>query len=79
MAATVDNLASHYSYRVIRGFADANGVQVPFDAVGVIRPRIDELALRLPRALGVDVLGEEAHERVVHSTLRRQRALRAAS
>jgi hypothetical protein len=37
MAATVDNLSSHYSYRVIRGFADANGVQVPFDTVGVIR------------------------------------------
>ena len=37
MAATVDNLSSHYSYRVIRGFVDANGVQVLFDTVGVIR------------------------------------------
>lgn len=37
MAATVDNLESHHSYRVIRGFADANGVHVPFDTVGVIR------------------------------------------
>ncbi len=37
MAATVDNLESHHSYRVIRGFADANGVHIPFDAVGVIR------------------------------------------
>ena len=37
MGATIDNLESHHSYRVIRGFADANGVHVPFDAVGVIR------------------------------------------
>jgi hypothetical protein len=37
MAATVDNLESHHSYRVIRGFSDANGVHVPFDSVGVIR------------------------------------------
>lgn len=37
MAATIDNLESHHSYRVIRGFADANGVHVPFDTVGVIR------------------------------------------
>ena len=35
MAATVDNLESHHSYRVIRGFSDANGVHVPFDIARV--------------------------------------------
>jgi hypothetical protein len=37
MGATIDNLESHHSYRVIRGFADANGQHISFDTVGVIR------------------------------------------
>lgn len=37
MGATVDNLESHFRYRVIRGFTDAKGVRVPFEATGVIR------------------------------------------
>ena len=37
MGVTVDHLESHHRYRVIRGFADANGVHIPFEAEGVIR------------------------------------------
>lgn len=37
MGATVDNLESHHSYRIIRSFDDLNGVHVAFDTVGVIR------------------------------------------
>ena len=37
MGATIDNLESHHRYTVIRGFTDAKGVRVPFEASGVIR------------------------------------------
>lgn len=37
MGATVDHLESHHRYRVIRGFTDAKGLRVPFEASGVIR------------------------------------------
>lgn len=37
VGATIDNLESHHSYRVIRGFADINGQHIAFDTVGVIR------------------------------------------
>ena len=37
MGATVDHLESHHRYTVIRGFTDAKGVRVPFEASGVIR------------------------------------------
>jgi hypothetical protein len=40
MAATIDNLEAHHRYTVIRGFTDAKGIKVPFEATGVIR-RID--------------------------------------
>jgi len=37
MGATIDHLESHHRYGVIRGFTDAKGVRVPFEASGVIR------------------------------------------
>ena len=37
MATTIDNLSAHHRYSVIRGFTDAKGVRVPFEATGVIR------------------------------------------
>lgn len=37
MGTTIDNLESHFRYTVIRGFTDARGVKVPFEATGVIR------------------------------------------
>ncbi len=37
MAAAIDHLEAHHRYTVTRGFSDANGVRVPFEATGVIR------------------------------------------
>ncbi|MDP3493819.1 MAG: hypothetical protein Q8R82_11945 [Hyphomonadaceae bacterium] len=37
MATTIDHLESHHRYAVIRGFTDATGLRVPFEATGVIR------------------------------------------
>lgn len=37
MGTTIDHLESHFRYTVIRGFTDAKGVRVPFEATGVIR------------------------------------------
>lgn len=37
MATTIDHLSAYHRYTVIRGFTDAKGVKVPFEAVGAIR------------------------------------------
>ncbi len=37
MAVTIDHLSAYHRYTVIRGFTDANGVKVPFEAIGAIR------------------------------------------
>lgn len=37
MAATIDNLSSFHRYKVIRGFTDTKGVNVPFETEGAIR------------------------------------------
>ena len=36
MATTIDHLETHFRYTVIRGFTDANGLKIPFEASGVI-------------------------------------------
>ncbi len=49
MGTTIDHLESHFRYTVIRGFTDAKGVRVPFEATGVIckidlnRPQMTEI------------------------------------
>lgn len=48
MAVTIDHLSAYHRYTVIRGFTDAKGVKVPFEAVGAIRkisldPQMTEL------------------------------------
>ncbi len=51
MATTIDHLEAHFRYTVIRGFTDAKGVRVPFEASGVIRridlvmPQMSEIAI----------------------------------
>lgn len=37
MATTIDHLSAYHRYTVIRGFTDAKGVRVPFEAEGAIR------------------------------------------
>ena len=37
MGTTIDHLESHHRYTVIRGFTDANGLRIPFEATAVIR------------------------------------------
>lgn len=37
MATTIDHLSAYHRYTVIRGFTDATGVKVPFEAIGAIR------------------------------------------
>lgn len=37
MGTTIDHLESHHRYKVIRGFTDANGLRIPFEATAVIR------------------------------------------
>ena len=37
MATTIDHLEAHHRYTVIRGFTDATGLRIPFEATGVIR------------------------------------------
>ncbi|HOY79536.1 MAG TPA: hypothetical protein PLN33_17095 [Hyphomonadaceae bacterium] len=37
MGTTIDHLESHHRYRVIRGFTDATGIRIPFEATAVIR------------------------------------------
>lgn len=37
MGTTIDHLESHHRYKVIRGFTDATGIRIPFEATAVIR------------------------------------------
>lgn len=37
MGTTIDHLESHHRYTVIRGFTDATGIRIPFEATAVIR------------------------------------------
>ncbi len=37
MGTTIDHLESHHRYKVIRGFTDATGLRIPFEATAVIR------------------------------------------